>query len=407
MPDVPQVRFGQLIRLAARELWHEQALALCSACVLAATLAPLWTLWGLERGVIGTLIQRQESDPVMRQVLPESTASHRFDAAWFDSAARWPEVEFVMPNTRAIANQVDLITESGTSARIDLLPTAKGDPLLAGSEPPSAGHIIVSAPAAGRLKAASGDGVTLLLERDRNGRAERSAFALRVGAVLATSGYDGAAALVPLALLEDIQAWRDGYTVARFGPEGAGAPPAMAVYPLFRMYARSIREVDPLVRRLEREGISVYARLREIESTLGLQRNLRAVLGMVAVIAVSGAVLALVAMQVATLRRKRREYALLKLVGHGRDWLIGLPCVHALAVASAGSLIALVIYALAAGAINAYFAEHLGIGEKAVQLRPADFGWGFAAAVAVSMLPALWGGWRASMVEAADELRET
>jgi putative ABC transport system permease protein len=374
---------------------------------VAATLSPLWTLWGLEQGVIGTLIQRQNSDPVMRQVLPESTGSHRFDRAWFEAAAGWPEVEFVMPNTRAIANQVDVVTEEGRSARIDLLPTAPGDPLLDGVSPPPAGELLLSAPAAARLEARSGQTVTIALEREREGRAERAALPLRVHGVLPTSGYDGPAALVPLELVEAIQSWRDGYTVSGFGGEGAGAAPAITSYPLFRMYAKSIREVETLARRLESEGVSVYTRSREIESTLGLQRNLRAVLAMVAVIALTGALVALVAMQVATLRRKRRDYAMLKLVGHGRDWLIGLPCLHALAVAAAGAAIALVVYGAASRAINAYFAEHLGIGERAVQLEASSFAWGFAVAVAVSVLPALWGGWRASKVEAADELRET
>ena len=64
-----------LLRLTLRDLWYERWLAFCAACVLAATLAPLWTLWGLERGVIGTLIERQNRDPAMLQVLPETTES--------------------------------------------------------------------------------------------------------------------------------------------------------------------------------------------------------------------------------------------------------------------------------------------------------------------------------------------
>jgi putative ABC transport system permease protein len=396
-----------LIRLAARELAHERALALCSACVVAATLAPLWTLWGLERGVVGTLIERQNRDPVMRQVLPESTGAHRFDRAWFDAAARWDGVAFVTPNTRAIANQVDLVAESGTSVRVDLIPTAEGDPLLSGAQPPAKGQLVLSAAAAARLQATAGPALTLALERERDGRSERSALALELSHVLPADGYDGLAAFVALEVLEDIQSWRDGYTVPALGEAGAGPAPKLAVYPLFRMYASSIREVGVLAQRLEDAGIAVYTRSREIAATLGLQRNLRAVLAMVGVIALSGAVAALVAMQVATLRRKRRDYALLKLVGHGRDWLIALPCVHALAVASLGALLALGVYAFAASAINAYFADHLGVGEKAVKLRADDVAWGFAAALAISVLPALWGGWRASKVEAADELRET
>jgi putative ABC transport system permease protein len=181
----------------------------------------------------------------------------------------------------------------------------------------------------------------------------------------------------------------------------------MTAYPLFRLYASSIRDVEPLAQRLEAEGIAVYTRAREIASTLGLQRNLRAVLSMIAVIAVAGAMMALVAMQLSTLRRKRRDYAVLKLVGHGRDWLIALPCMHAIAVASVGMVIAWMIYLVAAQAINAYYAEHLGAGERAVRLHAAEFGWAFAGALTVSVLPALWGGSRAAKVEAADELRET
>jgi putative ABC transport system permease protein len=407
MLRTPRLRGRQLIRLATRELWHERSLALCAACVVAATLAPLLTLWGLEQGVIGTLINRQNSDPVMRQVLPESTGAHRFDAAWFDAVSRWPGVAFVMPNTRAIANQVDVVAEGGKAARLDFLPTSRGDPLLAGMAPPQDGTLLLSAAAAARLDAKPQQTVMLALERRREAQDERAAVSLRVGGVLPETGYEGQAALVPLGLLEAIQAWRDGHTVPGLGAAGNGPAPPTTVYPLFRMYASSIRDVEPLARRLESEGVSVYTRAREIASTLGLQRNLRAVLSMIAAIAVAGAMMALVAMQLSTLRRKRRDYAVLKLVGHGRDWLIALPCVHAIAVASVGMVIAWAIYAVAAEAINAYYADHLGVGEKAVQLHAREFAWAFAGALTVSVLPALWGGSRAAKVEAADELRET
>jgi ABC-type lipoprotein release transport system permease subunit len=117
-------------------------------------------------------------------------------------------------------------------------------------------------------------------------------------------------------------------------------------------------------------------------------------------------VVALAALQIATVRRKRREYALLKLTGHGRPWLVLLPCLQALAVALAGAALALVVYRIGAALINSHFAAHLAPGEAAVRLGGADVAAGVAAATLVSMLPALWAGWRASNVEAADELRE-
>src|SRR4051794_22986841 len=99
-------RTAHVLRLSLRDALHERWLFLCSACVLAAALAPLWVLAGLERGVVGTLIDRQNRDPEMRLVLPESTGSHKFDAAWFARVRQWPEIAFAIPEVRSIASQV-------------------------------------------------------------------------------------------------------------------------------------------------------------------------------------------------------------------------------------------------------------------------------------------------------------
>lgn len=407
MSAAPALRIGQLLRLAWHDLWHERWLAACAACVLAATLAPLWTLWGLERGVIGTLIERQDRDPLMRELVPAATGANRFDAAWFERVRRWPEIAFVMPTIRSAAALVELFSESANApVTLELRSTAASDPLLGGAVPPTGRGLVLSDEAAKRLNAKPGQALTIPLAREREGRSERAALAVSVAGVLPLAVSDGTSALAAPELLEAIESWRDGYRVDGFGDAGSGPPPARAVHPLFRMYAVSIREVEALAARLEAEGVSTHTRGREIASTLGLQRNLRTVLGLVAAITLAGAVVALAALQIANVRRKRREYALLKLTGHGRAWLVALPCVHAIAVALAGALLALLVYAVAAGAINTYFAAHLAAGEAAVRLGVAGVAAGTLAAVIISMLPALWGGWRASNVEAADELRD-
>ncbi|MES2687307.1 MAG: FtsX-like permease family protein [Pseudomonadota bacterium] len=398
---------AHLLRLALRDLWHERWLAFCAAAVLAATLAPLWTLWGLENGVIGTLIERQNRDPVMRRVLPESTGNHKFDAAWFRDVASWPGLAFVLPETRSIASQVDLFANDAPApVRTDLLPTASGDPLLGNATPPAAGQVLLSARAAAQLRTARGGSVSIALERQREGETERGVLTVVVAGVLPVEQGDGTSALCQIALLEDIQAWRDGYTVESLGLSGNGPVQKTGVYPRFRAYATSIQDVGGLAARLEAAGISVYTRGAEIASTLGLQRNLRAVLAMVAAISAIGAAVALIAMQLSAVQRKRREYALLQLTGHGRSWLMALPCVNAAAVALLGALMAWVVYLAAAGAINAYFARHLHTGEAAVKLGASGFGLGVAAVLILSILPALLGGWKASNVEAAHVLRD-
>jgi putative ABC transport system permease protein len=308
---------------------------------------------------------------------------------------------------RSAAALVELFSESAAApVTLELRSTAAGDPLLGGLMPPSGSMVVLSIEAAQRLNVGPGQTLTIPLRRDREGSTERAAIGVQLVAVLPLAVSDGANALAAPALLEAIEAWRDGYVVPGFGDQGSGPAPARDVHPLFRMYAASIRDVEPLAARLEAEGVSTNTRAREIAATLGLQRNLRTVLGMVAAITLAGAVVALAALQIATVRRKRREYALLKLTGHGRGWLVALPCVHAIAVALLGALLALAVYLGAAGAINAYFAGHLVAGEAAVRLGVVQVMAGMMAAVLISMLPALWGGWHASNVEAADELRD-
>lgn len=404
---MPRVRLAPLLQLAWRDLWHERWLAFCAACVLAATLAPLWTLWGLERGVIGALIERQDRDPLMRELLPEGSGSSRFDAAWFERVRRWPDVAFVIPTVRFAAALVDLASDGAPApVNAELRATATGDPLLSGRKPPEGTALVLSAEAARRLAVGANQKLTIPFSRTRDGRDERTAIEVTVADVLPLAASDGTHALAAPALVESIESWRDGYRVPGFGDAGSGPPPPRAVHSLFRMYAQSIRDVAALAARLEAEGVSTRTREREIASTLGLQRNLRVILALVGTVTLIGAAVALTALQVATVRRKRREYALLKLTGHGRGWLVALPCLNALAVALVGAGIACILFVAGAAAINAHFAVHLASGEAAVRLRGADVAAGTGVALLVSLLPALWGGWRASNVEAADELRD-
>ncbi|MCK6433121.1 MAG: hypothetical protein L6Q68_08825 [Aquabacterium sp.] len=376
--------------------------------MLAASLAPLLVLWGLEQGVVGTMIDRLERDPVMRQLLPDGAPARRFDEAWFGQVRRWPGVEFAMPNTRAIANQVDLFAEGAdTPLKVDLLPTAAGDPLLAGSALPPPGTVMLGALAARRLKVEAGARVTLALERQREGRGEHAAVSLTVAGVLPEVRSERPEALAPMALLETVQAWRDGYTVPAWHAEGNGPSPQVADHPLFRIYARSIRDVRGLAMKMEADGIPVFTRAREIESTLGLQRNLRAILAVTAAVVVTGAVAAVAALQIASLRRKRREHALLKLTGHGSKWLVGVASLGALGVATLGLLLSFAAYGVMAAFINQRFAPDFAAAESTMRLDVASAALAVAGTVLVAVLPAAWGGWRASRVDAADELRES
>lgn len=402
-----RLRLLPLARLVLRDLWHERILAICTASVLAATMAPLGVLWGLERGVIGALIARMDGDPVMRLLVPESTGRGHFDQAWFQRVSSWPEVSFVVPAVRSAASLVELVSPSAPApVVIELHATGKGDPLLGDAEVPRANGLVLSAEAARKLAAQPGTEMLLPMRRQREQRDEAFDMRVRVSAVLPLSVSDGTHALVDPSLVDSIESWRDGWTVADFFPEGNGSPPRRQAHALFRMYARSIRDVPLLAERLEKEGNSARTREREISQTLGLQRNLRAVLLLVGTASAGGVMAAIFALQVSTLARKRRDYALLTLTGHGRSWLLAATVGSSLVVGLAGSLFALALYGAGAAVVNLYFQGQLASGEAAVRLAFADVVTGVAAALALLGVPALWASWRSSNVEAADALRE-
>lgn len=400
------IRAGQLLRLILADLWHDRVGVACQALALAAVVVPLMVLLGLRAGVIGTLIERMDRDPAMRLVLPEVTGGNRFDEAWL---ARWradPRVAFVLPSTRAIAAQVDLVAASGASLRVSLNPTAAGDPIGAGEAVAGPDAIAMTADAARRLGVAPGDRVSLVLERTRGGRVEPATRPMTVAAVLAPDLATGSGAYVTLPLLLAIQAYRDGYAVPELGGIGEGPAPAVSAHPLFRLYARSIRDVAEVAEALRRDGVQVIAREAEIQSTLRLDASLRAVLGIIGAAAALGAGLSLLAGQLAALQRKRRDFAVLKLIGYGPAWLVALPIGLGLAVGVLGGLLAVPLFAVAAAAINSFFAASLAPGEAACRLSVLEILALVGATALVALPSGLIAARRAARVDPSEEVRD-
>ncbi len=402
-------RFGvmQLFRLGWFDLVHERWFVLSASCVLAATMAPLLTLLSLERGIVGNLVDSLERDPLMRMVVPTASGSAKIDQEWLQRVRSWREVAFVIPTIRYTAALVEVhAPRSGAAASVPFQPTAAGDPMLAGLAQPGEREVILAASVVRRLKVAVGDEIQIALSRQRGGLVERTTYTLRVAALLPEASSDIPFSVASSSLLEAIESWRDGYTIPWLGETGNGPAPARSAYPLFRLHAHSIVDVQPLSDRFESEGLDVRVRTSEIASALGLQSNLNGILAVVAVIGIFGALVALSSLQFSSLQRKRREHALLRLVGYGSAWLLGLAALNAVAVALVGSLFAMILVGLAAAGINGYFAQHLSSGESAARILGLDLGSGLLVAVVVSILPAIWAAIRAVKRPIADELRE-
>lgn len=412
-------RVAQLFRLLIADLRGEWPIAIAQIIVITAVLTPLLVLSGLREGVIGTLIGRLDRDPAMRLITPVATGANRFDAAWFAEVAAWPEVAFVIPSTRLIAGQIDLFrSDDGTAApaagrkagelRATLVPTAPGDPVTGPDAAAVAtpGGVVLSAKAADRLGVAPGDRLTAYVERVRGGRTEPLAAPLQVAAVLAAQTDGGTTVYASLPLVEAVQDFRDGKAVPALGAaQGDPAGPVVADYPLFRLYARSIRSVRAVADALEARGVTVATRQAEIASALSLDHSLRAVLLIVSLLSIAGYIVAVTAGQWGNLRRKRRDLAILNLAGYGTGWMVAFPVAQAAVLAGIGSLVAVAGFLAAAAAINTLFQGSIAQGEAACRLAAGDLLAAGAATVALSLLPAAAIGLAFRRIDVNEELR--
>ncbi|MFU1952613.1 ABC transporter permease, partial [Bordetella avium] len=143
------MKLGQIARLAGADLRHDRLVSLCMVASLVAVIAPLLLLFGLKHGVISTMRDQLLNDPHNLEIRLLNSGS--YDQTWVDALAQHPQAGFVIGLTRSLNTQADLL-RSGAQflENADVLPTASGDPLMAGLRAPAAGAVVLSAQAATR-----------------------------------------------------------------------------------------------------------------------------------------------------------------------------------------------------------------------------------------------------------------
>lgn len=215
---------GLVLRLAAADVRHEWILTLCLVLAIAAVLSPMLLLFGLKFGTIETLRRRLIQDPRNREIRP--MVSTTFARDWFDTWGRRPDVAFLVPLTRQIAATVNVtVKDSSVRADLDLVPSAAGDPLLAenGCAAPGDGEAVLSHFAAEALAAKVGDPLVVSATRIKGSQYEKGEITLKVVGVLPVSAGATKAVYAPLALLENVERYKDGQGVPEYGWKGSAA----------------------------------------------------------------------------------------------------------------------------------------------------------------------------------------
>ncbi len=389
--------------LAWRDLLHEARLFACTATGFAAVLAPLLVLFALKHGVIEGLRETLVQNPRARMVV--NTANRAFGQDFLAALASRQDIAFVVPRTRTLNAEArfERPDRPGTVFRAELLATAPGDPLLGAAAAPGPRGIVASASLAARLGLAPGMAVTLRAPRGVGASREVLELAMTVAAIAPPSAFDRDGAFVLLPVLALVDDFTDG--IAGPGDE-PGEVSAARSFAGFRAHARRLEDVVAIDHALRREGVEVDTRAGEIAGLLELDRNLGLLFAVIAGLGGAGYLVSLAVGLYANVERKRRDFALLRLIGlSGRDLLL-LPAIQAACVALAGSALAVGVALAVTRIVNAVAAEAAADARAVCILDPAHAALACAATLAGAILAAAFAGARAARIEPAEGIRD-
>jgi putative ABC transport system permease protein len=227
---------------------------------------------------------------------------------------------------------------------------------------------------------------------------------LRVPVELAHTRAPGDVALLPPRLAGMARLARE--RAVAYDPDSDAFLLQRNAYAGFRLYASRIEDVADMKAEFEAQGIEVHTRAERIRDVLELDRYLGLIYWAIAAVGAAGGMGALLASMYASVERKRRDLAVLRLLGLTGLELHAFPVTQSLALAGGGFGAAMAVYFLVAAVIDGLFAGRLQQGESLCRLSFVHGAW----VVAIVLGLALVAGWsaarRVARVDPAEALRD-
>ncbi len=177
-------------------------------------------------------------------------------------------------------------------------------------------------------------------------------------------------------------------------------------YSGFRLYVKTIDDVQEIYSILTKQGIEVVAKSDEIERIKILDRGLTRIFWLVAIVGIIGGIAALIASLYATVERKKRELSIMRLIGISRYQVFRFPIYQALAMAILSIFIAVSAYFSLALVINLVFASDLDMGQQICHLPNSYILIAALLTITVACLSAILAAWKTTQIEPAEALRE-
>lgn len=177
-------------------------------------------------------------------------------------------------------------------------------------------------------------------------------------------------------------------------------------YAGFRMYTRSIDQVEPIQQQLEEQGITVHTEQERIGEVRRLDKYMTLIFWLIASVGVVGGISALTASLYASVERKKRELNMLRLLGLLKREIVLFPVFQGLLLSSGGLLLAGLVFSVVSAVINRLFSSHLRTAESLCTLSVQHFIFLALGVFVLSNLAATIAALRATRLDPAEALRD-
>lgn len=403
----PTNSLALLLRLACSDLWHDRKVSFCIGASLVAVIAPLLLLFGLKYGVVNQLQEDLLQDP--RNLEIKMLSSGNYTAEWIEQLQQQTGVGFAIGQTRSLNTQADLIVDNRRFVEnAEVIPTAAKDPLLNTKlSQLTEQQTILSATAAQRLNAQVGDTIRLRALRKLDNVNERGELELQVVAILDPARFSRPAAFVSQARLISLEQFRDGAMIADYGiTTGTPLSPQPSTFSKVRIYAAHIDAVKPIIDELAQQHIETSSRLAEIENVKAINKVLGLIFAVIALTALIGCIASLIGAFLANIDRKRKDLAVLRLLGFTKFSVAFYVVIQALLITLLAYVVGLGLYSLGSELFNSVLVSSQNTNNFACKITFTHGVLALLLAVLVAVAVSSIGALRAIRIQPAESLRE-
>lgn len=396
-----------IARLSLADLWYDRKVSFCIIASVISVITPLLLLFSLKYGVVSQLRQQLLNDPQNLEV--KIVGNLQLDNEMFKWIEQQPETAFVIPLTRSLNTQADLMKDASHFVNnAEVIPTAKGDPITENLPLlTNKNQILLSSLSAEKMQVNVGNLVKMVITRQLDGKLEKGIAELEVIGIIPEINYSRAAAFVTLDLLIEMENYYDGYVSNVFlTSKGNINPPVHTSFARARIYAKALENVAPLAFKLREKHIDTRTQAKAIENVQAIDRVLNFIFGVIAITAVFGCILSFTGSFLSNIERKRKDIAFMRLLGFRCQDIILYLINQAMMLSCLAFILSCLLFLAGNYAFNLVLGENLVSQSVVSQLQFYHFIYAFLLTLFISGTVVIIGGRRAVKIQPAESLRE-